>query len=138
MRGKRIGILGLAFKANTDDVRESPAIALARELVRRSASVIAHDPVAIEPARAVLGDSISYASGVYETSLGAHALVIATDWNEYKQLDFVQLKATLAHPLLYDARNMYDGKEAKEAGLVYLGVGRAEEVNAPLNGAWSR
>lgn len=125
---KRIGILGLAFKANTDDVRESPAIALALELKGRGATVIAHDPVATYAARTVLGDSIEYADTAHGAAQGAHALVIATDWNEYKQLDFDDVREALEFPLIYDARNLYDPKQVKSAGLHYLGVGRADDM----------
>jgi len=132
LQGRRIGILGLAFKANTDDVRESPAVALVRELKRRGASVIAHDPVAYETSRAVLGDTIEYAVEAHGVAIGADALVVTTDWNEYKQIDFADLFSVMRNPLIYDARNMYDEVQLKAAGFRYIGVGRASDETNTL------
>lgn len=136
LAGKRIGMWGLAFKANTDDVRESPAVAFARELKRRGASVIAHDPEAIERARATLGDSIEYAMEARGVAADADALVVATDWNEYKQVDFSELKAAMRNALLFDARNMYDESMLRAAGWRYVGIGRSthEPVSTAGNG----
>jgi UDPglucose 6-dehydrogenase len=121
---KRVGMLGLAFKQNTDDVRESPAIALALELRKRGASVVVHDPEALERARLVLRDSVAYASDAEGVAPGADAIVVATDWNEYKQLDFDALKAVMRRPLLFDARNMYDEERLCAGGWEYVGVGK--------------
>jgi UDPglucose 6-dehydrogenase len=136
LAGKRIGMWGLAFKANTDDVRESPAVAFARELKRRRASVIAHDPEAIERARATLGDSIEYAMEARGVATNADALVVATDWNEYKQVDFSELKTAMRNALLFDARNMYDESMLRAAGWRYVGIGKStrEPVSAAGNG----
>lgn len=126
LTGKRIGLLGLSFKANTDDVRESPAIAFARELVKRGASVVAHDPQAIQTARAVLGETIEYAEETPSVARNADAIVVATDWNEYKQIDFADLKSAMKNALLFDARNMYNEEELRTAGWKYLGVGKPD------------
>ncbi len=127
---KRVALFGLAFKPNTDDVRESPALALAQRLVKEGVRVSAHDPVAIDNARAVLGDSVRYVSAHYEATEGADALVIATDWNEYKQIDFAVLRKLMAGRVILDARNIYDPKKVVAEGFVYCGIGRAALFNA--------
>jgi UDPglucose 6-dehydrogenase len=134
LSGKRIGLLGLAFKANTDDVRESPAIALACELKRRNASVVAHDPEAIQRASAILGNAIEYAAEPRAVARGADALVVTTDWNEYKQIDFAQLKTEMRRPLLFDARNVYEAEQLKAAGWTYIGVGKANDGSVLSDG----
>ncbi|MBC5825940.1 MAG: UDP-glucose/GDP-mannose dehydrogenase family protein [Candidatus Eremiobacteraeota bacterium] len=121
--GKRIGLLGLAFKANTDDIRESPAITVARRLCENGAIVRAHDPAAVESARALLGDSIAYVSTSYEAANDADALVVATDWNEYKHIDFAMLKKLMAVPILVDGRGLYDRRKVEDSGLIYVGLG---------------
>lgn len=130
IKGKKIGLLGLAFKPNTDDVRESPAIALAQSLLELGTSITAHDPVAIQTARKVLGDSVTYAENAYEATHNADATVIATDWNEYKNLDLHIVRKLMAGTLLLDARNIQDPQKVCEAGLEYIGIGRG----LPLNG----
>lgn len=122
--GSRIGILGLAFKPNTDDVRESPAIGLAQSLVDLGAWVTVHDPVAIDTARNVLGDSVTYVQRSYEVTNDADVLILATDWNEYKNLDLEIVRKLMKGSLLVDARNIYDPQNVREAGLDYIGIGR--------------
>jgi UDPglucose 6-dehydrogenase len=126
LRGRHIGLLGLAFKPQTDDVRESPALALARAVLAAGATVAAHDPVALDPARRALGDVVRYVHDEYDAAAGADALVIATDWNEYKQLDFALIRERLRGSLVFDARNVCDQRDVEAQGLRYLGVGRAQ------------
>ncbi len=126
-------MLGLAFKPNTDDVRESPAIRLVQALLARGAEVHAHDPEAIDTARHVLGDSITYHSNVYESLKDADAMVVATDWNEYKQLDLDLAARALRGKVLFDARNIYEPHLVLEQGFQYLSVGRvACGATAPI------
>lgn len=124
LEGKRIGLLGLAFKPNTDDVRESPALKFVAKAMERGATITAHDPVARENAHAVLHDAVRYVPDCYEAMDDADAVVIATEWNEYKQLSFPMIRKIMAGTLFVDARNMYDPADATRFGLRYMGVGR--------------
>jgi UDPglucose 6-dehydrogenase len=127
LAGKRIGVLGLAFKAGTDDVRESPAIALAEVLLAAGAMLTVHDPAAADNARAVLADRVSYApaNDYLAVAEGADALVLATEWETYRNLDAPRLRTAMRHPLLVDARNFYDKGRIAGAGIRYEGIGRA-------------
>jgi UDPglucose 6-dehydrogenase len=125
VRGRVIGVLGLAFKPGTDDVRESPSLDLIRILLERGAHVRAHDPEAIDNARKVLsGTEVDLVSDAYAVAAGAHALVVATDWPEYSQLDLFRIARAMKGSVLLDGRNVFERKKAEEAGLLYLGVGR--------------
>jgi UDPglucose 6-dehydrogenase len=132
LAGRRIALLGLAFKPETDDVRESPAIALAEQLLDAGASIAAHDPIALETARRELGERVAYVDDAYAAARAADALVIATDWNEYKQLDFGQVRAAMRGDVVFDARNACDPREVASHGLAYYGVGR------PVRGSVTR
>jgi UDPglucose 6-dehydrogenase len=121
--GKRVGILGLAFKPNTDDMREAPSIPIVNGLVERGASVAAFDPVAREQAEKVLS-GIEFADDAYAAADGADALVIVTEWDEFRALDLDRIAASLRGKILIDLRNVYDRSEAEAAGLTYYGVGR--------------
>ncbi len=122
--GKRIAVWGLAFKPKTDDVRESPAITLCERFAAAGARVVAFDPEAMETTRRVLGDKIAYAPGLYEATEGADALVLATEWNEFRHPDFERVKGLMKRPLLFDARNIYDPARMSAAGFDYHAVGR--------------
>lgn len=125
VRGRVIGILGLAFKPGTDDVREAPALHLIRLLLEREAHVRAHDPLAIDSARHALeGLDVEFFTDPYAMARGADALVLATEWPEYRKLDLKQLVRVMRTPVLLDGRNLFDPKEAKNAGFIYLGWGR--------------
>jgi len=124
LRGRAIALRGLAFKPQTDDVRESPALALARALVAEGARVVGHDPVALDGARRALGAGVAYIDDEYAAAQDADALVIATDWNEYKQLDFELIRGRMRGDLVFDARNACDPRDVEACGLRYLGVGR--------------
>jgi UDPglucose 6-dehydrogenase len=123
LKGKRIGVLGLAFKPNTDDMREAPSIPLINGLVERGADVTAFDPVAREQAEQVLS-GIEFAEGAYAAAAGADAVVIVTEWDEFRALDLDKIAESLRGRVLVDLRNVYDRAEAEEAGLTYFGVGR--------------
>ena len=121
--GKRIGLLGLSFKPNTDDLRHSPAVAVANGLASSGVLVVAHDPAARPKAGSGLDQRIILASDTYEAANDAHGLIVATDWNEYKQIDFTMLKKLMAEPVLFDARNLYDPRKVRAAGLTYVKIG---------------
>jgi len=123
LRDKRVAVLGLAFKPNTDDMREAPSIPLINALVERGAKVSAFDPVAREQAEKVFS-GIEFASDAYAAAADADALVIVTEWDEFRALDLVKIAASLRGNVLVDLRNVYDRDDAKEAGLAYYGVGR--------------
>jgi UDPglucose 6-dehydrogenase len=126
LRDRRVGVLGLAFKAGTDDVRASPAIALVEALLAAGAAVAVHDPVAVDNARATLGSRVAYAApgDWLAVAAGADALVLATEWDAYRELDLGRLRTTMRRPLLVDARNFYDPQAIVEAGIRYEGIGR--------------
>jgi UDPglucose 6-dehydrogenase len=123
---RRIGILGLAFKAGTGDVRDSPAIALVEHLLAAGAEVAVHDPIAMDNARASLGTRVTYAPADDYLAVAdtADALVLATGWDAYRDPDLARLRATMRRPLLVDARNFYDPGHIARAGFRYEGVGR--------------
>jgi UDPglucose 6-dehydrogenase len=121
---KRIALWGLAFKAGTDDMREAPALTLIDALLREGASVCVHDPAALEHARGLLGNRIDYAETNYEALVGADALVVVTDWNEYRHPDFERVKRTLKQPVIVDGRNLYDVEKMRELGVRYHSIGR--------------
>jgi UDPglucose 6-dehydrogenase len=123
VEGKRIAILGLAVKPNTDDMRDAPSLPLIEGLVERGASVIAYDPVARQQAEQVL-DGIEFANDAYAAAAEADGLVIVTEWDEFRALDLDQLARSMRGKRLIDLRNVYDRAEAEEAGLAYFGVGR--------------
>lgn len=123
LKGKTIAVLGLAFKENTDDIRESPALAIIRHLLEQGASVRGYDPVAMENACAEI-PAITACDDPYDAAQGADALVIATPWNEFKQLDMERIKNALKTPVLLDGRNIYEPDKMLEMGFTYRGVGR--------------
>ncbi|ANL35438.1 MULTISPECIES: UDP-glucose dehydrogenase family protein [Rhizobium] len=122
IRGKKIAILGLTFKPNTDDMRDSPAIAIIQTLQDNGAQVVGYDPEGMENARKVI-ENIEYASGPYEAATGADALVIVTEWNQFRALDFNRLKQSMRAPVLVDLRNIYRSDEIRKHGFTYTGIG---------------
>jgi len=129
---KSVAVLGLSFKPNTDDVRESPAIRLVLELLRGGAAVRVHDPAALASARSVLFDRVSYHDNVYESLKDVDALIIATDWNEYKQIDLELVRRAMRGNILFDARNIYDCDTVTALGFRYYAVGRSPKGDAIL------
>jgi len=124
LRGKRLGVLGLAFKGGTDDIRESPAILLVQELLREGCQICAHDPAAMDRAKEVLHASVEYTAGPYEAATGADALLILTEWEEFAALDLGRLRKLLKYPILIDGRNLYDPATMSAHGFSYYSVGR--------------
>jgi len=123
LKGKTIGMLGLAFKPNTDDMREAPSIDIAERLAEAGAKVRAYDPVAMEVARPIL-PAVHMFKDPYEMAAGCDGLMVITEWNEFKQLDLDQLKSLLKQPVVFDGRNIYDPALMKEKGFNYRAVGR--------------
>jgi len=124
LRSATVAVWGLAFKAETDDIRESPALVLVEELLRAGATVRVHDPAAQETARRLLGDRVSYAPHAYAALEGAAALAIVTEWLEYRNPDFERIKRLLARPLIVDGRNLYDPERLARLGFTYDSIGR--------------
>jgi UDPglucose 6-dehydrogenase len=138
LRGKRLAVLGLAFKGGTDDVRESPAILLVQALLQEGCQISAYDPAANDRAREVLGASIEYATSAYEAAKGADALLILTEWEEFASLDLKQLRTALKYPIVVDGRNLYEPAVLAAHGFTYYSVGRpdatAESQSATVPG----
>ncbi len=127
LRGRRVALWGLAFKANTDDMRESPSLTLIEALVHAGATVVAHDPAAIPETQRRLGNRIAYAATGYDALAGADALVVVTDWNEYRFPDFARIRAALNRPVVVDGRNLYDPEKMRALGFTYRSLGRGRE-----------
>lgn len=124
IEGKRFAVWGLAFKANTDDVRESPAFGVIDPLLEAGATVVAYDPEAFEGTRRRYGNRIEYGAGMYPTAAGADALLILTEWSEFRSPDFPRLKESLVEPVIFDGRNLLNGPDVREMGFSYYSVGR--------------
>ena len=124
LKGKTIAILGLAFKPNTDDMREAPSIEIIKDLIRLGAKVMAYDPIAMENAKKVLPAALRYAKDAYLATKGADAVAVITEWNEFQQLDLVRLAKGMKSLVLFDGRNIYEPARVKELGFMYYGVGR--------------
>ncbi|HET7586013.1 MAG TPA: UDP-glucose/GDP-mannose dehydrogenase family protein [Gemmatimonadaceae bacterium] len=120
----RVAVWGLAFKPQTDDMREAPSLTLLELLLQAGASVIAHDPVAMTEARRRLGERVEYATTNYEAVNGADALVVVTDWNEYRHPDFTRIKTLLRRPIVVDGRNLYSPERMASLGFIYDSIGR--------------
>jgi len=125
LTGKTVAVWGLAFKPNTDDMREAPSLVTIEGLLARGAQVVAHDPVAMAEARHYLGDRVTYVDTNYDALDDAHALVIHTEWHPYRSPDFNRMKASMARPLIIDGRNLYDPSDMSERGFEYVSIGRA-------------
>ncbi|MFB3813669.1 MAG: UDP-glucose/GDP-mannose dehydrogenase family protein [Terriglobales bacterium] len=129
IKGKRLGVLGLAFKGGTDDVRESPAISIIESLLEEGAEVRAYDPAAIENAKQVLPQgAVTYAASAYDAIAGADALLVLTEWEEFKELDFARVRQLLRYPIVIDGRNLFDPQIMREHGFIYLSIGRPDVV----------
>jgi UDPglucose 6-dehydrogenase len=124
VRGRRVALWGLAFKPNTDDMREAPSLVLIDELLDAGAEVVAHDPVAMEETRRRVGDRVRFAETGYDALDGADALVVVTDWNEYRHPDFARIKRMLRAPVVVDGRNLYDARKMRSLGFLYDSIGR--------------
>lgn len=122
--GVTVAVWGLAFKPNTDDMREAPSLVTIEGLLARGARVVAHDPVAMDEARHILGDRIEYADSNYHALEGASALVIHTEWHPYRRPDFGRMKSLLTRPLILDGRNLWDPRDMEDLGFEYVCIGR--------------
>jgi UDPglucose 6-dehydrogenase len=128
LRGKKIALLGLTFKAGTDDMRDAPSIALAQALVEDGASVHAYDPVGTERARPLLPECVCYHRTAFGAAARADAIVVVTEWDEFRYLDFARLKREMAAPLLVDLRNMFSEEYLARSGFRYFGVGNGSSL----------
>jgi UDPglucose 6-dehydrogenase len=123
LKDKTIGVLGLAFKQNTDDVRMSPAIELCSRLLKEGARLRVHDPKAMEKARPLLPQA-EFIEQMNDVAEGCDALVVATEWDEFKKLDLEQARKSLTHPIMFDGRNLFDPAEMERLGFIYKSIGR--------------
>ncbi|WP_283206926.1 UDP binding domain-containing protein, partial [Methylorubrum podarium] len=124
VRGKRVALLGLTFKPNTDDMRDAPSLSIIAGLQDAGAEIVAYDPEGMEQARPLL-QGVAYAEDAYACAEGADALVIVTEWNAFRALDLARLKALMAAPVLVDLRNVYAPAEVVRHGFAYAGIGVA-------------
>src|SRR5215469_9596160 len=125
LRGKRLAVLGLAFKGGTDDIRESPALFLVQALLQEGSKITAYDPAAMDRTQEVMSSGIKYANSPYEAAHGADALLILTEWEEFANLDLNRLRSELKYPIVIDGRNLYDPEVMAAQGFTYYSVGRA-------------
>jgi len=126
LKGKKIALWGLAFKPGTDDIREAPALVLIEQLLAAGAEVVATDPVAMPAVRKQLGDRIRYEESNYDTAEGADALVLVTEWNEFRRPSFERLKKIMRQPVIFDGRNIWNPSEVRAAGFAYSAIGRGK------------
>jgi len=124
LKNKTIAIWGLAFKAKTDDMRESPSIPVINDLLAAGAKIVAHDPEAIETAKRLFGNKIKYIFNNYEVLKKADALLVLTEWNDYRKPDFTKIKQSLKKPVIFDGRNLYDPERLQKLGFKYISIGR--------------
>jgi UDPglucose 6-dehydrogenase len=125
LKGKTIGLWGLAFKPRTDDMREAPAIPLVEALLSAGASVQAFDPEAMRVAKGIFGSKITYASSAYDAVKGADALAIVTEWNEFRRPDFARIRSLMRAPVVFDGRNLFAPPQMKQNGFTYYSIGRS-------------
>ncbi len=121
---KTIGVLGLSFKPDTDDIRQAPVLDIIEQLHREGAHIKTYDPQAMEKARMVLPKEVKFCKDAYEVAKNSDCLLLATEWNEFKELDFKRVKSLMKQPILVDGRNIYDPAEMKRIGFTYVGIGR--------------
>src|SRR5262249_41731392 len=128
LKGKRVAVLGLAFKNGTDDIRESPAIAVVKSLVKEGCSVTAYDPAAMPRALEELHGSVTFARAPYDALPGADACLVLTEWEDFATLDLARVKTLLRYPIVIDGRNLFKPAQMEAAGLNYYSVGRPDVV----------
>ena len=122
---KTIGVWGLAFKPDTDDIRCAPSIDIIKRLLAEGADIKAFDPVAMENTKKELGDKIVYCRDIYEAAQDADCVILMTEWNEFKEIDWQRLKGIMRQPAILDGRNAYDPRKLKDMGFRYAGIGRS-------------
>ncbi|MGH7823537.1 MAG: UDP binding domain-containing protein, partial [Candidatus Binatia bacterium] len=130
LRGRTFAVWGLSFKPRTDDMREAPSLTVVGGLLKAGAKVQVHDPEALRESRRYFGDRVSYHEINYDALVGADALLILTEWNEFRRPDFARMKKLLNQPLIFDGRNLYDPEEMKELGFLYYSIGRGPAGDA--------
>ncbi len=124
IKGLTVALWGLSFKPNTDDVRDAPSLSIITALLKGGATVRAHDPEAMEEMKRKIGHTVKYFDNNYECLKGADALIIATEWNDFRRPDFERMKSLMKQPVIFDGRNIYDPRIMVERGFVYYGIGR--------------
>ncbi len=129
IKGKHFAVWGLAFKPNTDDMREAPSVVIINELLKLGATVKAYDPAAIETSKFYLNDKITYAQDEYDALTKADALLILTEWNEFRNPDFDKITVSLKNKIIFDGRNIFDPRRMKEIGFTYFSIGRAPVIS---------
>ncbi len=123
LKGKTIAVWGLAFKPETDDMREAPSLVIIKELLNAGCKVNVYDPVAMKEAKRKLGDKVSYSKDIYDAATGADALLVITEWKEFRLPAWDTIKSSMKRPVVFDGRNIYDLKDMKKAGIEYFGIG---------------
>jgi len=124
LKGSKFGVWGLSFKPQTDDMREAPSRVIIDGLLNKGAQIVASDPAAIEPARSIWGESIDFQDYYYDVLDGIDALLILTEWNDYRHPDFERMKRLMKTPLIFDGRNIFDPQKMKLSGFHYYSIGR--------------
>jgi UDPglucose 6-dehydrogenase len=133
LKGKKFALWGLAFKPNTDDIREAPALYMIDALLKEGASVSAFDPEAMANVKQLLGDKIAYVDNQYDCLKGADALIIATEWNEFRTPYFLKIVSSLNNKVIFDGRNLFDTNTIRELGFYYESIGRATGIPENYN-----
>jgi len=129
IKGKTFAVWGLSFKPMTDDIREAPALTILKELLARGATIKAHDPIAMENVKNLISNGVTYHDKAFDAIKDSDALLIVTEWNEFRNPDFNKIKDLLNQPVIFDGRNIFDPKEMKDLGFVYFGIGRGVDGN---------
>jgi len=124
LKGKRIGIWGLAFKPKTDDMREAPAVPLIEAILEAGATVTAYDPEAMKVAKGIFGTRVTFADKSYDAVAGADALALVTEWNEFREPDWLKIKKAMRTPVIFDGRNIFNAEQLRGLGFTYHSMGR--------------
>jgi len=130
LKGKKFGMWGLAFKPKTDDMREAPSLVIIDHLLNEGAEIVAYDPVAMEEAKRIVGDKITFANDEYEACIDSDALIVVTEWSEFRIPNFKVLKKLMKNNLIFDGRNIYDPEEMRELGFTYHSIGRKSVIKS--------
>ena len=125
IEGKTFAVWGLAFKPKTNDMREAPSITIINELLKRGAKIKAYDPKAFDLAQTIFGDRIEYSKSAYDALYGADAMLLLTEWNEFRRPNFDKIKSLMKHHVIFDGRNQYNGKRLIDKGFEYYCIGKA-------------
>jgi UDPglucose 6-dehydrogenase len=128
LKGRQVAVWGLAFKPRTDDMREAPAVPLINGLLAEGAKVHAYDPEAMKVAKSIFGSKITYAANSYAALTGADALVLVTEWNEFREPDFARMRKLMRQPVIFDGRNIYNPEQIRGQGFTYSSIGRPPQA----------